>query len=220
MSVNVPLVFLSSTSEFDDVRGDIQAELQGDDYKVWYWKDDRARGSSAEKHCRDVLKKADVVVFLLGDTYGTDYDDRRSICEWEFDTAAAFDEPELMPFVKEGATTTADPRQQRFIARLAGDFRGGRWCKPFRDAKQIVTLVSDSVRQWRYEFYGKVKEAIPARLGKLFSVGGIALLFMASVVAGTLLTFEFTRSEILAATIAICFTVIGALALFKKEIRS
>lgn len=217
MSVTVPLVFLSSTSEFDDVRSEIQASLQRDDYKVWYWKDERARDTSAEEHCRANIERADVVIFLLGDSYGTNYDEKRSICEWEFDTAVAFREPELMPFVKDGAAIAADPRQKTFIARVAGDFRSGRWCKPFRDRRDLVTLVADSIRQWRYEFYGKVKEAVAARHTKLFFVVGVALLFIATAVAATLITFRFTRSEILTAVIALACTAMGGIVLFRRE---
>jgi Domain of unknown function (DUF4062) len=156
-----PLIFISSTSDLAPEREALAAELRPT-YDLYLFEEDRARGASPERRCREQIGRCNVFVGILGARYGSSFpgdEDQRSIVEWEFDTArAGRQDLEIMPFVKQGADASDDPRQKRFLARLT-DFKSGLWCRFFDSSDALVREARRSLEGWLIEFWGRMQPA-------------------------------------------------------------
>jgi len=116
MSFRIPQVFISSTSEFAAERQQLQqalANIPDFDFKAYIYEEDAAGPHSPEKHLMRVLDDSEIVVLILGSTYGTEFPGRStSIVEWEFEYAREAAK-ELKGYLRQ--TPPVHPRQATFI---------------------------------------------------------------------------------------------------------
>ena len=148
-----PRIFISSTSDLEDERLALNADLLPH-FEPYLYERDRARGKSPEDHCQRMIDQSDVFILLLGQSYGTPIpNENRSIVEWEFDTASNRADLELLAFVRQMALFKInDVRQKQLIERVT-TFRGGIWCNYYTSSQDLVVKVKDSLMQWLVEFY-------------------------------------------------------------------
>ncbi len=217
-----PLVFVSSTSDLAAERQALAAELRPL-YDLYLYEEDRARGTSPERRCREQIERCHVFVGVLGGSYGTPFPGDaggRSIVEWEFDTArAGRADLEIMPFVRRGADAAGDPRQRAFLARLT-DFETGMWCKFFDSSESLVREARRSLESWLVEFWGRMQKAqlgASVRLHRLL-LPAVALL-VAALLAVTLTPLRslFTDASLIALGITLGAIVLLALVLLIAE---
>ncbi len=151
MSFAVPQVFISSTSEFAAERKQLEqalASLNDFDFKPYIYEADAAGPQSPEARLRAVLDDSEIVVLILGSSYGTPFPGRPiSIVEWEYEYARET-QKELKGYLRQ--TPPVDPRQAEFVARVR-EFRGGTWCRLFADASQLLSFVVTDVKKWRLD---------------------------------------------------------------------
>lgn len=214
-----PLVFISSTSDLVEERQALAQALRPT-FEPYLFEEDRARRSTPEERLRMVIEDSDVFVIVLGAAYGTALPsdaEGRSIVEWEFDSALARPELELMAFTKAGARGVASStRQQAFLTRVS-DFRGGSWCKSFTGPSELPPLVLRSLMQWLAEFYQRMKLA----RGRLRVFTHRRLLPVAVGAAGLSVAAGVGRLISPAAVLAVCglsfVVILICLALYRIE---
>lgn len=163
MSWRVPQVFISSTSEFAAERKELQqalASIPDFDFKPYIYEEDAAGPDSPEKHLKRVLDDSEIVVLILGSTYGSEFPGREmSIVEWEFEYAREAAK-ELKGYVRQ--TPPIHPRQATFVAR-AREFRSGAWVRLFATASDLVSYVVTDVKRWRLDSWRYLQDTAPAR---------------------------------------------------------
>ncbi len=163
MSWPVPQVFISSTSEFAAERKQLQQALVSIpdfDFKPYIYEEDAAGPASPEKHLMRVLDKSEIVVLILGSTYGSEFPGRAmSIVEWEFEYAKEAAK-ELKGYYRE--TPPVHPRQATFVAR-ARQFREGAWVRLFDNVSDLVSYVVADVKRWRLDSWQHHHDTAPAR---------------------------------------------------------
>lgn len=148
------LVFISSTSDLREERQALK-ELIGKYgmYEPYLYEDEPARRESPEERCRDMVRRSDIFVGLLGAKYGTPYPppgDGGSIVEWEFETAREREDLGLMTvMIKRLPETQVEPPQGAFIKRVR-DFRA-TWCKEYSTPLDLGEEVLKSLVQWTGE---------------------------------------------------------------------
>src|SRR4051812_34130545 len=140
MSIAVPRVFISSTSEFAAERELLKKEIEAlPDLRLdAYVYEAEAAGSEApEQRLRKVLKGSEIFLLILGDKFGSEYPGLpTSIVEWEYDYAKS-EKKELKGYIKDPLGPNADPRQAAFVARAVA-FRDGSWVRKFHDTPQMI----------------------------------------------------------------------------------
>ena len=151
MSFAVPQVFISSTSEFAAERKQLEQtlrSLQDFEFEPYIYEEDAAGPQSPEARLRRILDDSEIVVLILGASYGTPFPGRPiSIVEWEYEYAREA-QKELKGYVRNAPA--ADPRQAAFIARVR-EFRGGTWCRMFAEASELLSYVVNDVKRWRLD---------------------------------------------------------------------
>jgi hypothetical protein len=144
-------VFISSTAEFAAQRQQIADKLPRR-IKVYLYEKDRPRRQTAREWCQIQINKSKVFVGILGSKWGTPYpNEDGSIVEWEFDTARARQDIEIMVFIRKPEASDIDPNQKIFIDKLER-FDTGVWRSPFDTAPTMITDVVNSVSDWYVEF--------------------------------------------------------------------
>ena len=150
MSFNVPRVFISSTSEFAAERETLKQQIETlPDFRLsaYTYEAEAAGAAPPEARLRDVLESSEILVLILGDTYGSEYPGRStSIVEWEYEYAKS-KKKELKGYVKHPLGPSADPRQAAFIARAVA-FQSGSWVRKFAQTQQMVADVIADVKRW------------------------------------------------------------------------
>jgi hypothetical protein len=150
MSITVPRVFISSTSEFAAERDQLKKEIEAlPDLRVdaYIYEADAAGAEAPEKRLAKVLKTSEIFLLILGDKFGSEYPGRpTSIVEWEYDYAKS-ERKELKGYVKDPLSPNADPRQAAFVARAVA-FQDGSWVRRFHDAPQMIQAAIGDLRNW------------------------------------------------------------------------
>ena len=180
--INKPLVFLSSTSRLEEERHELTTKIPRI-YELYLYEWDRARGASPEERCREMINKSDVFLGVLGSDYGSAFpgaDNKRSIVEWEFETAQSRSTLEVMTFIRQLAGGESRvPEQQAFVDRVKG-FREGHWCQEYATSTELVEQARASLEQWLAEFWVRMQEARRslgnAAIPKLGGIAGAAVL--------------------------------------------
>jgi hypothetical protein len=211
--ISKPLVFLSSTSGLADERRELSPNLSRI-YELYLYDWDRARGDSPEKHCSKMIEKSDVFLGVLGSDYGSIFprqDVKRSIVEWEFETAESRSDLEILTFIRKLAGGESRmPAQQAFVERVKG-FRGGHWCHEYATPPELVERVHASLEQWLSEFWVRMQEArislAKAAVPMLACVAGATVLALCTVLILSLPS-TVTRN----ALIGICASVASVVA--------
>jgi hypothetical protein len=210
-----PPVFLSSTSDLATERAALRDALHPF-YELYLYEDDQGGRKSPEATIRERIQASKVFVAVLGPSYGTPFTTSappKSIVEWEFDTAMAREELEVMTFVKRSSGTLVDPRQQQFIDRVTA-FRSGTWCKFFESGNELVPIVRDSLTIWLLDYTHRLKQsnlAIAQWLDSRFRVITAALLIL--VIAVNVPPLRDMNTVAGRVTIcAICFAMIAGFA--------
>lgn len=150
MSISVPQVFISSTSEFAAEREQLKRQIESlPDFRLqaYTYEADAAGAEPPERRLRKILEDSEIFLLILGDTFGSPYPGRpTSIVEWEYDYAKAR-RKELKGYVKDPLGPSADPRQKEFVARAAA-FRSGSWLRKFGGAQQLIDRVVADLKSW------------------------------------------------------------------------
>src|SRR5215210_6515919 len=133
MSLTIPRVFISSTSEFAAERELLKQKIETlPDFRfsAYAYEAEAAGSEPPEVRLRGVLEDSEIFVLILGDTFGSEYPgSSESIVEWEYQYAKDR-KKELKGYVKHPAGPNLDPRQAAFVARASG-FRSGSWLRRF-----------------------------------------------------------------------------------------
>ena len=150
MSIAVPRVFISSTSEFAAERELLKQKIESlPDLRLdaYTYEAEAAGTAPPETRLRGVLESSEIFLLILGDTFGSEYPGRpTSIVEWEYEYAKA-KKKELKGYVKHPLGANADPRQSAFVSRAVA-FRSGSWIRRFGDASQMIAAVITDLRKW------------------------------------------------------------------------
>ncbi|HEX3068812.1 MAG TPA: DUF4062 domain-containing protein [Thermoanaerobaculia bacterium] len=221
MSITVPRVFISSTSEFAAERDQLKKAIEAlPDLRVdAYIYEAEAAGSEApEQRLRKVLNDSEIFLLILGDKFGSEYPGRpTSIVEWEYDYAKS-ERKELKGYVKDPLSPNADPRQAAFVARAVA-FQDGSWVRRFHDAPQMIQAAISDLRNWIIQAGTAWRSGQSERVqwkDRFVLVSGavVALATVAGVVIGAL---KDVPMEKLALIFACGVTMFGGLWLFLKS---
>jgi|GEM_PF-2609497 len=154
-----PQIFISSTSHMDTERKQLASALNTN-YAPYIYEADRARKYSPKEHCLEVIMESEVFVGIVGDKYGSSFEEggnSKSICEWEYDAARERNDMEIMMLLtKADENSSIEPNQQRFREKLT-DFKEGTWCQFFSNTKELVSLVEASLTSWLAEYFSASK---------------------------------------------------------------
>jgi hypothetical protein len=150
MSITVPRVFISSTSEFAAEREQLKKEIEalpGMRFDAYVYEAEAAGSEAPEQRLRKVLEGSEIFLLILGDKFGSEYPGRpTSIVEWEYDYAKS-ERKELKGYVKDPLGPNADPRQAAFVARAVA-FHDGSWIRKFNDTPQMIRAAIGDLRNW------------------------------------------------------------------------
>lgn len=154
MSFSIPQVFISSTSEFAAERSKLASAINSMsdmDFKAYIYEDERPPGTSPEKHCARRMRDSELVVLVVGSSFGTTFPDAdSSIVQWEYEYAKKLPRA-LHPYVKKLPNVAAiDPRQADFIRNLT-DFSKGTWSRIFSTESELLDWSVKDVRKWRLD---------------------------------------------------------------------
>lgn len=154
MSFSVPQVFISSTSEFAAERSKLASAIDSMsdmDFKAYIYEDERPPGTSPEQHCARRMRDSELVVLVVGSSFGTTFPNTdHSIVQWEYEYAKKLPRP-LHPYVKKLPDVAAiDPRQADFIRNLT-DFSKGTWSRIFSSERELLDWSVKDVRKWRLD---------------------------------------------------------------------
>ncbi|HEU4888204.1 MAG TPA: DUF4062 domain-containing protein [Thermoanaerobaculia bacterium] len=163
MELEIPQVFISSTSEFAEERARLAKELRsvpGELFEPFDYLEETARGTSPLEHCRAMIRKSQIVCLILGQSYGSAFPgETHSIVEWEFREAQRTPHVDLEGHIRNVPLQSIEPRQADFIRR-ATDFRDGTWCKKFDDSQQLIANAVAAARKCRA---GIIREMLRVR---------------------------------------------------------
>jgi len=150
MSIVVPRVFISSTSEFAAERELLKQTIETlPDFRLnaYTYEAEAAGAASPEERLREVLESSEIFLLILGDTFGSEYPGRpTSIVEWEYEYAKAR-KKELKGYVKHPLGVNADPRQAAFVSRAVA-FGSGSWVRKFSDTSQMIVAAIADLKKW------------------------------------------------------------------------
>jgi hypothetical protein len=150
MSITVPRVFISSTSEFAAEREELKKEIEALPdmrFDAYVYEAEAAGSEAPEQRLSKVLQGSEIFLLILGDKFGSEYPGRpTSIVEWEYDYAKS-ERKELKGYVKDPLSPNADPRQAAFVARAVA-FHDGSWIRKFNDTPQMIRAAIGDLRNW------------------------------------------------------------------------
>lgn len=216
------LVFLSSTSHMAEEREELSKRLPHI-YELYRYEEDRPRRESPEERCREMIEKSDAFIGVLGAEYGSLFAGdarRRSIVEWELDTAIEQEELEILSFIKKlSQTEKREPEQQALIDRLTR-FRGGSWCKWFDTPTEFAGAVHLALEQLLAERWREMEKKKPVlqRWSRrwLTTIAALAVISLLAV-ALTPLQARFSTNSIIAFSSAIfCVVLICGILLLRE----
>lgn len=186
-------------------------------YEVYSYDRDRARRQSPESHCRQMIAESHVFLGVLGTRYGSRFPgSAQSIVEWEFETAVAQENVELLGFIKTpGEQEAVEPEQKAFIDRVT-DFRGGLWCEWYDTPSELVERARTALEQWLVEFWAgaqRVRLELHDWLQRYVLLASVLAVLALVVIAFTPLRDWFTPRSILAVSLSVVSVVLLCLVL-------
>jgi len=219
VSLVVPQVFISSTSEFETERQEIAQEIRR---KIkppcipFIYEEEPADRISPEKYCSDMIAASEVLVLVLGASYGSRFPDRNmSIVEWEYEEAKRHHELAIHPYVKElAAGTPIDPPQAAFVARIV-NFHDGHWSK-FLTADELPKKVVEGINAWRGKALArfqmlKTREAPRQQKTLLVATAAVALMTTAGIIASALMGNPLESTAVIAGGGVSVIVILGVL---------
>lgn len=223
MSIIVPQVFISSTSEFAGERALLKNEidsLQDIRFNAYVYEADAAGGDSPESRLRTVIEQSEIFLLILGDRFGSEYPGKQtSIVEWEYDYAIS-NGKDLKGYVKDPLSPDIDVRQKAFLSRV-GSFRGGSWLRKFTGAQQLILTAIADIRKWatdgRTLWLSEQQDRV--RWKDRIAMAGSALVATATTIlvgVGALIGLPFERLAIVFGTGASMYA--GMFVLLKSKI--
>jgi hypothetical protein len=210
-------IFLSSTSDLNPERRAIKEELPQNTYFLYDSTEDRARRASPYEHCRKEIENSEVFVALMGSQYGSEFPSdpgKRSICEWEFDTAISLKDLEVLPFVKHAAEMAPrEERQQQFIERLSS-FECGSWTHFFSSSTQLAQWLHLSLERFLAEYMEEHKARARERMITLHK---FQFLLLVIVIVGILVTpfLNLPRNSVIGLTFTVMVIITAGAVLLK-----
>lgn len=219
MAFEIPQVFISSTSEFGAERREIARVLRAltPPCEPFVYEEESARGDSPQAHCAAKIDSSEVVVLVVGSSYGSSFPgaEAMSIVEWEYEYARQRDVALQAYFREVAADAPVDPRQQAFRERL-GHFTTGSWLKRFRLGSELASLVAAGVTAWRNECWRSFARREPERRRwmdrMVLGVGAaVALATLGGVIAGVVVGAAASSLLVIAGTGLAMLVVLGVL---------
>ena len=201
------LVFISSTSDLRDERLALK-ELIGKYamYEPYLYEDEPARRESPEERCREMVRRSDIFVGLLGAKYGTPYPppgEGGSIVEWEFETARGREDLGLMTvLIKRVPPEQIEQPQRGFIERVRA-FRA-TWCKEYSTPQDLGDEVLKSLVQWSAEI---ASESLEEQQGAKRRLRRVLIPVAVASVAVVLALFALSYAQVFALSPAALVTV-------------
>ena len=211
--ITKPAIFVSSTSKMVAERTELRSKLPSI-YELYLYEWDRAARGSPEERVRAMLTQSDVFLGVLGPDYGSLYPgEKRSIVEWEFDTARELGKLEIFTFVKKpGDGEIRDPAQEAFLSRIGG-FRSGMWMHAFATPAELVEAARESLEGWLAEVYRQTREANRPLARKVWTIS-IVLSVLALLAFGGVIVLRYsTLSNSALLALCVCIFVLVALCL-------
>jgi hypothetical protein len=221
MSLTIPRVFISSTSEFAAERELLRQQIESlPDFRfsAYAYEAEAAGSEPPEKRLRGVLGDSEIFILILGDTFGSEYPgSAESIVEWEYEYAKT-QKKELKGYVKHPPGPNIDPRQAAFVARAVA-FRSGSWIRRFAAAPQMIQNVIADLKKWivvagTLWIVGRPERSRWKDRVVLGAAVAVALLTTAGVVGGVFAGIPFEK---LALVLACGVTTFGGLFLLLKS---
>ena len=111
-----------------------------------------AQNKPSREVCVSEVKKADIYLLVLGGSYGTVFEDGKSITEFEWETACDAGKPVLVF----NTTYTKEEKQGEFAKRV-GDFKGGRFYKTVTNAFELEEAIENAIRKLIQEEQFRIK---------------------------------------------------------------
>jgi hypothetical protein len=204
MSLTIPQVFISSTSEFAEERRLLKHEIEalsGFRFSAYIYEADTPGTYSPEGRLERVLENSEIVLIILGETFGAEYPGHPiSIVEWEYEQAKA-KKKELKGYVKHPLSSSIDPRQEAFVSRAVA-FRDGSWIRKFAETKQMVSVAIDDLKQWVIDagmlwISGKPERKSWKDRLVLLSCAGVALTTISGIAMCAILRIPFETQRLL-----------------------
>jgi hypothetical protein len=168
-----------------------------------------------------MIESCHVFVGILGASWGSAFpgDAKRSIVEWEIDTARQREDLEIMTFLKKlPPGTEVDPRQKELLEEVTG-FEHGLWCKFFDSTESLVQLVRSSLEGWLVEFWARMQRArlgAAVRLHRILSALAAAAAFALLFVVFTQRS-QITRTALIGASACVAILILVCIVLFLAE---
>ena len=198
MSLEVPQVFISSTSEFAAERAALATKIRTDQELGVIPYDHTAEappGTSPLEECARQLRQSELVILMIGAKFGTPLPEPnglrgwlrrrfhglqppKSIVQWEYEYTKKL-RRDLHPYVREfGNDTTIEELQKKFRG-LITHFEKGTWSILYTKPDEFVERSHKNVRMWRMRFWEGFNKSKPARKNWMQQ----ALLFTTGVVS-------------------------------------
>ncbi len=162
--MDLPRVFLSSTSDLVEQREGVRKALELDRlFQPYLYEHDAAGRDAPAVRLRRIIARADVFVALLGARYGSlvpGDPEERSISRWELDLARARQGLPIRAFLLAFPPEQIEERQRRFRDEVT-DFETGMWVRPVRSVADLATTVVQELHAWLGEYVHRLRAVRP-----------------------------------------------------------
>ena len=138
-------IFISSViAKYADCREAVAAAARAVDCEVIRAENFSARPETPQQACLNELRKSDIVVFILGATYGVRQNSGLSATHEEWKVAINEQKP-ILVFVEE--LSYRDREQTEFI-REVEQWEGGRFRRSFNSPSGLQEMVTQALHNW------------------------------------------------------------------------
>jgi Domain of unknown function (DUF4062) len=172
MSIELPLVFISSTSEFKEERKKLADSIRADEelgVVPYLYEVEQPSGRSPLKECSRRLRDSDLVILIIGAQFGTPLPEMsgllgwcqrrfggpsqpKSIVQWEYEYAKKLPRP-LHPYVRVYPPDEVIEELQEKFRDPVTDFEKGTWSILYATSDQLVARSLKDLRKWRFSFW-------------------------------------------------------------------
>lgn len=186
--MDLPRVFLSSTSDLVEQREGVRKALEHDRlFQLYLHEHDTAGRDAPAARLRRIIARADVFVALLGARYGSlvpGDPEERSISRWELDLARARQGLPIRAFLLAFPPDQIEERQRLFRDELK-DFETGMWVRPVASIADLANAVVHELHAWLGEYVHRLRAVRPRVVRwldrRLFVVAAVAALLGAGL---------------------------------------
>lgn len=218
-----PKVFVSSTSEFADVRAELRDEFSGV-LDLTLNENVDAHGERPRDWCERMIGSSKLFVAIIGHEFGSELPgdaENRSIVQWEVQLAEGrLGRRAMKVFVRRLTDDdAADPRQRRFVEDVT-DFDEGHYCKVFGEMAEAPGIIRKSLTKWFRDLMAGVIRGASSFQKSVRLIAAILLgLGLAGSVAVGLpvVRDDLTTNSVVAILIALGIMTVSAVVLLSRE---